>query len=261
MILFSVKILAWIVAQFCLCGNRSHKMILNPSRKLFLLSFVQGRPNSQQLVLGRAGLTAVAVDQHSNRHRPHHHVMNLDLSDEGSWQLLRRICETHDVIWVHILHLLVVLPAVLEIVLFLRHGLAPGLYDQHSFLWDYRDFTGQIWSVCNLPIVFICWQLIFAHGYPTGILTGQWRTLDVLICGSCRALFDFVLWLYFTILTVACMVVNEQNLRAFSPRLRLWERYVYDAMVPTTICHGEYCRMALFLLLLRLNTLLCCALA
>lgn len=32
----------------------------------------------------RTGLTAIAVDQTSNRHRVRHHVMTLDLADEGS---------------------------------------------------------------------------------------------------------------------------------------------------------------------------------
>ena len=74
-----------------------------------------GRPLKQAIVIelcagsaklsaacAKTGLTAIAVDQASNRHQVRHHVMTLDLTDEGSWQLLRRICETHEVIWVHI---------------------------------------------------------------------------------------------------------------------------------------------------------------
>ena len=33
----------------------------------------------------KTGLTAIAVDQASNRHQVRHHVMTLDLADDGSW--------------------------------------------------------------------------------------------------------------------------------------------------------------------------------
>ena len=48
------------------------------------------------------GMTALSIDHSSNRHRTRHHVMNLDLSDWQSWEILKTICINHKVVWVHI---------------------------------------------------------------------------------------------------------------------------------------------------------------
>ena len=55
------------------------------------------------------GMTALSIDHSSNRHRTRHHVMNLDLSDAHSWDVLRDVCKNRKIIW-YILHLPAVLP-------------------------------------------------------------------------------------------------------------------------------------------------------
>ena len=48
------------------------------------------------------GFTPIAIDYEGNRHSSWHHVLELDLRLESSWETLRRIVLTHNVIFVHI---------------------------------------------------------------------------------------------------------------------------------------------------------------